>query len=118
MFRPNRTGLVTCRAVNRENSTTTSASVILSDLDEDLLIWTNNESPIAIGDEVFLSCGASAHKYSGGIEWFKDENVIENSEGVKMFTYFSFYSLQWLFHSFPKFLSRRFHNASHRNQQY
>lgn len=96
IFRPNRTGLVTCRAVNKQNSTTTSASVILSDLSEDLIIWTNNESPIAIGDEVLLNCGASAHKFSGGIEWFKDDIPIVESAGIKVFKKISHFLLSFM----------------------
>lgn len=74
--------MVTCRAKNKQDSATAKASIILSDLSEELIIWTNNETPIAIGDEVYLICGASAHKYSGGIEWFKDDSRMVDSTGI------------------------------------
>lgn len=82
IFSPNRTGLVSCKARNKQDSTTAKASVILSDLSEELIIWTDNETPIAIGDELYLICGASAHKYSGGIEWFKDDSRMVDSTGI------------------------------------
>lgn len=45
------------------------------------MIWCNNDLPISIGDDVSVTCGASAHKYSE-LNWFKDGANVENSEGT------------------------------------
>lgn len=58
-----------------------SANLIVNDLDEDLLVWSENDPPISIGDDASLWCGASAHKYANELNWFKDNAPIKSGNG-------------------------------------
>ncbi|XP_031631901.1 vascular endothelial growth factor receptor 1-like isoform X3 [Contarinia nasturtii] len=98
-FVPNNTGIVICDAKNSQGKTETRAKVILNDLDEELSIWTKNELPIADGDNVSVTCGVSAHKYSTDLEWYKDDTLVVSSDDVKVITQNTLYShqreIQW-----------------------
>lgn len=69
-------------AVNSMGFHEAKANLIVNDLDADLSIWTENVPPIAIGDDVSLWCGASAHKYANELNWYKDEQLIRNGNGM------------------------------------
>lgn len=56
------------------------ANVIVNDLNEDMTIWSENEPPISIGDEVSVTCGASAHKYANELNWYKDDVLIQSGD--------------------------------------
>lgn len=57
------------------------ANVIVNDLNEDLLVWSENETPISVGDDVTISCGASAHKYANELNWYKDDVLVKSDDG-------------------------------------
>lgn len=80
-FTPPSTGVVMCEAKNSEGPNNISATVIVNDLDEDLVVWSDNDLPISSGDDVTVTCGASAHKYATELNWFKDNVLIKNSNG-------------------------------------
>lgn len=79
-FTTNSTVIVECEAQNSVGDTRTIADVIVNDLKEDFSIWSDNELPISSGDDVTVTCGASAHKYAK-VDWYKDDVLIENSTG-------------------------------------
>lgn len=56
------------------------ANVIINDLNEDLAIWSENEPPISVGDDVSVTCGASAHKYATELNWYKDDALITSGD--------------------------------------
>lgn len=82
IFTPESTGIVKCGAKNSEGTNETSANVIVNDLNEDLIIWSDNELPISSGDDVRVTCGASAHKYATELNWFKNGVLVNNSTGL------------------------------------
>lgn len=79
-FTPESTGIVICNATNAQGSGNVRASIIVNDLNDELIIWSDNELPISAGDEVSLTCGASAHKYATELKWFKDDVEVQNSD--------------------------------------
>lgn len=78
---PPSTGIATCRAYNMMGSGEAKANVIVNDLNEDLLVWSENETPISVGDDVTVSCGASAHKYANELNWYKDDVLVKSDDG-------------------------------------
>lgn len=68
------------------NTTKAQTNVIVTDVNEGLSIWCNNDLPISVGDEVQVTCGASAHKYAADLKWFRGDKEVESSEGK----YFNF----------------------------
>lgn len=80
-FRPNQTGIVECMAINEMGFGQAKANLILNDMDEDLSIWSENELPISIGDDVSVWCGASAHKYANELNWYKNDVLIQSGNG-------------------------------------
>lgn len=81
VFQPESTGIVQCMAINAMGNAKAGANLIVNDLDEDLSIWSENDPPIAIGDEVSIMCGASAHKYANELNWYKDNVLIQSGNG-------------------------------------
>lgn len=80
-FKPESTGIATCRAYNMMGLGEAKAHVIVNDLNQDLIIWSDNEIPISIGDDVTVTCGASAHKYANELNWYKDDEQIQSGNG-------------------------------------
>lgn len=78
VFRPNQTGIIQCVAVNDVGLSEAKANLVLNDMDEDLSVWTKNDLPISIGDDVSLWCGASAHKYANELNWYKNDVPIQS----------------------------------------
>lgn len=68
-------------AVNTMGLAEAKASLIVNDLDEEFSIWSTNEPPISIGDDVSVICGASAHKYANELNWYKDNVLIQSGNG-------------------------------------
>lgn len=58
------------------------ASVSVNDLDDELLVWSHNESPISVGDDVSIICGAAAHKYATDLKWLKDGVELSSSDSM------------------------------------
>lgn len=79
-FIPTGPGIVVCNATNSQGQSVVKSNVTVHDLKEEFVIWSANESPIAIGDNVSVICAASAYKYST-LSWYKDDAlvVIKNS---------------------------------------
>lgn len=84
-FTPDSTGIVICEAKNTQGKIETRAKVIVNDLNEELSVWTNNTLPISIGDDVSVICGASDHKYSPELNWYKDGVIVTNSNSMYNF---------------------------------
>lgn len=80
-FLPESTGIVYCAAKNSEGRNEISDSVIVTDLEEDLFVWTTNELPISAGQSVSVMCGASAYKYATEVNWYKDTILVQKSPG-------------------------------------
>lgn len=78
-FEPSSTGLVTCQISLVTNA---RANVIVSDLDEEFMIWSSvdEDSQIVAGDEIFLSCGATRF-LTDEVSWYRDDERIRNSSG-------------------------------------
>lgn len=68
-------------AINEMGFGQAKANLILNDMDEDLSIWSENELPISIGDDVSVWCGASAHKYANELNWYKNDVLIQSGNG-------------------------------------
>ncbi|XP_055298873.1 vascular endothelial growth factor receptor 1-like isoform X16 [Sitodiplosis mosellana] len=83
-FIPESTGIVICKAKNTEGKTNATAKVIINDLNEELSVWSPNTLPISIGDDVSVVCGASDHKYSQELMWYKDNVPVVNSDNVEV----------------------------------
>lgn len=80
-FVPESTGLIICTATNDKSDNGMSevqANVIVMDLSDELAIWSNSVLPISVGDDVSVTCGASAHKYATELNWFKDDVPVES----------------------------------------
>lgn len=58
------------------------ANVVVLDMDEELSIWSANELPISVGDDVSVTCGASAHKFATELNWYKNDLLIENTDSM------------------------------------
>lgn len=85
-FVPESTGLVMCTAKNgNTEEKVTRANVYVLDLNEELAVWSNNELPISIGDVVSVTCGASAHKYTTDLSWYKDGYPVESTGSTYRF---------------------------------
>ena len=81
-FVPESTGIVICKAKNTEGKGSTTAKVIINDLNEELSVWSDNVLPISVGDDVSVVCGASDHKYSQQLMWYKDNIPVVNSSST------------------------------------
>lgn len=81
-FVPSSTGQVICE-IPYASSSNATAYVLISDLDKDLMIWSSmdNDSQIVVGDEISLTCGASAYK-THDVHWQKDGVAIRKFEGT------------------------------------
>lgn len=77
-FTPTGLGVVVCQAENAEGKSEVRANVIVNDSNEDFDISTKNELPIVIGDDVSITCGASAFKYAG-IDWYQDHVLVKDT---------------------------------------
>lgn len=79
-------------AINEMGFGAAKANLILNDMDEDLSIWTENELPISIGDDVSIWCGASAHKYANELNWYKNDVLVRSGNGkMNVLNKFSFH---------------------------
>lgn len=81
VFRPNQTGIVECMAINSVGVGQAKANLVVNDLDDDLIVWSNNTLPISYGDDVSVWCGASAHKYETELNWYKDNELVQSGNG-------------------------------------
>lgn len=81
-FTPDSTGVVICEATNSQGKSEARASVNVNDLNDELIIWCDNELPISAGDDVSVVCGAAAHKYATDLKWIKDGVEVQNSDGM------------------------------------
>lgn len=79
-FTPESTGVVICEASNTQGSNVVRANIIVNDLNDELIVWCDNVLPISAGDDISVTCGASAHKYATDLRWFKDDVEIQNSD--------------------------------------
>lgn len=85
-FTPDSPGFIKCIANNSEGHDTADTQILLSDLEnhphESFSIFGIDESHvIAAGDDVSINCGVLAYNYSGNIDWYKDENLIQTNLG-------------------------------------
>lgn len=84
-FVPESTGIIICVARNDKSDNGWSevrANVIVMDLNEELTIWSENELPISVGDQVSVTCGASAHKYATELNWYKNDILVESGNST------------------------------------
>lgn len=79
---PSQPGIATCKARNSEGNDSTTAQVLISDLDEPLQVWGVGEDPIAEGDELTLTCGALVYTYAAELNWYLNDTPVENSNGM------------------------------------
>lgn len=77
-FTPTGLGVVVCQAENAEGKSEVRANVIVNDSNEDFDISTKNEFPIVIGDDVSITCGASAFKYAE-VNWYNDHVLVKDT---------------------------------------
>lgn len=80
-FVPTQPGIATCRASNIEGNDTTDAQVLITDLDNPVHAWGVDENPIAAGDELTLTCGASVYAFSAELFWYLNDIPVEASDG-------------------------------------
>ncbi|CAD7078795.1 unnamed protein product [Hermetia illucens] len=88
-FTPDSPGFIKCIANNSEGHDTADTQILLSDLEnhphESFSIFGIDESHvIAAGDDVSINCGVLAYNYSGNIDWYKDENLIQTNLDYKV----------------------------------
>lgn len=81
-FTPKGTGVVICQAKNSQGQSEARASLIVNDLDDELIVWSDNELPISAGDSVSIMCGAAAHKYATDLKWLKDGVEVISSDSM------------------------------------
>lgn len=78
IFSPSGLGVVACEAFNTEGNSQANANIIANDLNEDFAILSKNDLPISIGDDVSVTCVASAFKYSD-VNWYRDDVLVKNA---------------------------------------
>lgn len=80
-FVPTQPGIAKCSATNIEGSDSTEAQVLITDLDDSLHTWGVDENPIAAGDELTLTCGASVYTFSAELNWYLNNIPVESDKG-------------------------------------
>lgn len=80
-FVPISTGVVDCRS-SYARHINAKAQVIVSDLDDDFMIWpsVDKNSKIYVGEDISLNCGASRHITNEAV-WYKDGIPVKNDSG-------------------------------------
>lgn len=72
-------GRISCTGVNTEGSHTATVSLIIGDLNRDLQVWgVTDNSPVSVGDAVELECGALVYNFTGPLNWYKDNHLVES----------------------------------------
>lgn len=81
-FVPKSSGIVTCFARNTLGTEKTFAPLLVSDIDDDLIIWTENKRPLGDGRyQDSLTCAGSVYKYRSRVSLFKDGKLLKTSTG-------------------------------------
>lgn len=84
-FRFTSPGRVFCSADNGLGSDTAKGMLTIGDLKEDLQVWgVEPENPISVNDEVRLYCGALVYNFTGPLNWYRDNLLVEESSGVQL----------------------------------
>lgn len=71
-----------CKANNSQGQSEARASVIVNDLNDELIVWSQNELPISAGDDVSIMCGAAAYKYATDLKWLRDGVEVISSDSM------------------------------------
>lgn len=82
-FKPAHAGKVTCQARNSEGTASGDAEVVVGDLASPLQIWGISD-PVAEGDSVTLTCGASIYKHTSEMEWYHGDAPVVSSADVQV----------------------------------
>lgn len=83
-FKPTHAGKVTCQARNSEGTARADAELIVGDLAKPLLIWGIGNDPVAEGDSVTLTCGASIYKHTEDLVWYYQDAPVESTADVQL----------------------------------
>lgn len=103
-------GLLICIGENEKGKDSVSAKVALGDLKKDFDVWGVAEnSPIAIGEELKLECGALVYNFSGPVKWYKNNQVVhaDPQQQIEVFDLSTNYSIRKAIH----FMSLRSEDA-------
>lgn len=83
-FNPTHAGQVTCQARNSEGTASAHAELVVGDLAKPLQIWGIDNEPVAEGDSVTLTCGASIYKHTNEMVWYFHDSPVESSADVQV----------------------------------
>ncbi|XP_055376081.1 platelet-derived growth factor receptor alpha isoform X2 [Condylostylus longicornis] len=84
-FIPDSPGKVMCSAKNKINETTKETEIRIGDIPDPVFILNpGDDTKIAVGDQITLTCAALAYNYSDTINWFLDDRMVENSKDVEV----------------------------------
>lgn len=104
VFTPTEPGLILCVAQNLIDSSPatsqTKAHVILGDIPEEMtIVGLEKNHNIASGDEESFTCAALAYHFDGNLEWFHNDEPIEESKGelINEFLYDNYINCIYLF---------------------
>lgn len=75
---------MSCQARNSEGTASVDAEVVIGDLEKQLQIWGIGDEPVAEGDDVTLTCGASIYKHTKDLVWYYREAPVESSDDVEV----------------------------------
>ncbi|KAG4073862.1 hypothetical protein HA402_014067 [Bradysia odoriphaga] len=78
---PSGPGKVECIAVNTEGNDSSTAFLEITDIETPFGISGIDETKkMAAGDNVSMTCGASAYNYTSDINWYRDNILIESGD--------------------------------------
>uniref|UniRef100_A0A1Q3G4D4 receptor protein-tyrosine kinase n=1 Tax=Culex tarsalis TaxID=7177 RepID=A0A1Q3G4D4_CULTA len=94
-FQASSPGYVGCSAVNSEGRAFAKADLLVSDLDEPVMIeLVEPQAEVTLGDQVEIVCAATVYNHTDQIEFFLDGKLLEenNDEGISFAGWYERYA--------------------------
>ncbi|XP_036328927.1 vascular endothelial growth factor receptor 1-like isoform X2 [Rhagoletis pomonella] len=94
-FTPEKPGIIHCLAANPKGMGEGKGHVLIGDISDNMtIVGIDENKKIARGDEVTLTCAALSYYFSDDLDWYKDGELVEESNNFVITNSSTSYSYQ------------------------